>query len=261
MRGDVNDPQFSYGGIILKALANLIIKIVASPFALLANLVGIEANDLEYISFLDGRSDLTPPEMQKVAKLAEALALRPELVLEIPGVIDRESDGLALKTAYLDAIVKARIAAQASADDSGDMYADQRQAVLEQLFLEQAQAVEADLPLALQELRARFTTQLETEEGSEMHFDELAYANEINRQLVELQALTDAELIVLATERKENTRAVILANDQSLANRITLGSNQAVEKRSDEKIQMKVTLSVGSKSSGVEDEPQSEQRD
>jgi len=164
VRGDVNDPEFSYGGIILKALANLIIKIVASPFALLANLVGIEANDLEYISFLDGRSDLTPPEMQKAAKLAEALALRPELALEIPGVIDRESDGLALQTAHLDAIVEARIAAQASADDGDDMYADQRRTVLEELFLEQP--VETDLPLALQDLRARFTTQLESEEGA-----------------------------------------------------------------------------------------------
>jgi len=257
VRGDVNDPEFSYGGIIFKALANLIIKIVASPFALLANLVGIEANDLEYISFLDGRSDLTPPEMQKAAKLAEALALRPELALEIPGVIDRESDGLALQTAHLDAIVEARIAAQASADGGDDMYADQRRTVLEELFLEQP--VETDLPLALQDLRARFTTQLESEEGAESHFDELAYANELNRLLVDLQVLTDAELIVLATERKENTRAAILANDESLGNRITLGSNQAVETRSDENIQLKVILSVGSKSPGVEDESQGDQ--
>ncbi len=257
VRGDVNDPEFSYGGIILKALANLIIKIVASPFALLANLVGIEANDLEYISFLDGRSDLTPPEMQKAAKLAEALALRPELALEVPGVIDRESDGLALQTAHLDAIVEARIAAQASADDGDDMYADQRRTVLEELFLEQP--VETDLPLALQDLRVRFTSQLETEEGIETLFDELAYANELNRQLVDSQPLTDAELIVLATERKENTRAAILATDESLQNRITLGSNQAMEKRSDENIQLKVTLSVGSKAPGVEDEPQGDQ--
>jgi len=259
--GDVNDPDFNYGGIVFKALANLIIKIVASPFALLANLVGFEANELEYISFLDGRSDLTPPEMQKAAKLAEALALRPELVLDIPGVIDRESDGLALQTAHLDAIVEARITAQAAADDSGDLYADQRQAVLEKLFLEQAQAVETNLSLALQDLRARFTTQIETEDGSETHFDELAYANDLNRQLVDLQALTDAELVVLAAERKENTRAAILANDQSLENRITLGGNQAVEKKSDESIQLRVTLSVGSKSKRVNDEPQDDQSD
>jgi len=89
----------------------------------------------------------------------------------------------------------------------------------------------------------------------------LAYANELNRLLVDLQALTDAELIVLATERKENTRAAILANDESLGNRITLGSNQAVEKRSDENIQLRVTLSVGSKPSGVEDAPQGDQSD
>jgi hypothetical protein len=137
------------------------------------------------------------------------------------------------------------------------MYADQRRTVLEELFLEQP--VETDLPLALQDLRVRFTSQLETEEGIETLFDELAYANELNRQLVDSQPLTDAELIVLATERKENTRAAILATDESLQNRITLGSNQAMEKRSDENIQLKVTLSVGSKAPGVEDEPQGDQ--
>jgi len=117
------------------------------------------------------------------------------------------------------------------------------------------------LSLGLRDLRARFTTQAETEEGSETHFDELAYANELNRQLVDLQPLTDADLIVLATERKENTRSAILANDESLENRITLGSNQAVEKKSDEMIQLRVTLSVGAKSNGVEDEPQGDQSD
>jgi hypothetical protein len=109
VRCNVDYPEFRYGGVILKALANLIVKIVASPFALLGNLLGVEASELEYINFLQGRADLTPPEMERAAKIAEALTLRPQLVLEVSGVVDREADGLALQTAKLQQIVDARI--------------------------------------------------------------------------------------------------------------------------------------------------------
>jgi hypothetical protein len=101
-RGDLNEPEFRYGGVAMKALGTLIIKIVASPFALLGKLIGVEADELKYINFLDGRSDLTPPELERAAKLAEALALRPALILDISGVADAEADGLALRTARLD---------------------------------------------------------------------------------------------------------------------------------------------------------------
>jgi hypothetical protein len=111
VRGNVDDPEFRYGGLIWKALTNLIIKIVASPFALLANLVGAESSDLEYLVFIEGRTDLTPPEQEKIAKLAEALTMRPALALEISGVVDREADGLAMRTAKLERIVEERIAA------------------------------------------------------------------------------------------------------------------------------------------------------
>jgi hypothetical protein len=245
VRGDLGDPEFSYGGVVLKALGNLIVKIVASPFTLLGKLIGVEANELEYINFLDGRSDLTPPELERAAKLAEALALRPELVLEIAGVADAAADGLALRTARLDAIVEERVAALASSDGDGDMYAEQQKAVLESLFTDQ-QAAEAGT-LTLQELHTRFTTQTVTEEGKApvTHFDELAYSNEIRRQLIAAQPLPETELSSLATERAENARIAILEVDESLQDRIKLAEIKSVTKKPDEMIEMRITLSAG----------------
>ena len=66
VRGDLDDPEFGYGRVIGKALATLVVKIVASPFSLLGKLVGVEADELEYISFPAGRADLTPPELERV---------------------------------------------------------------------------------------------------------------------------------------------------------------------------------------------------
>ncbi len=189
VRGDLNDPEFRYGGVVMKALGTLIIKIVASPFALLGKLIGVEADELEYINFLDGRSELTPPELERAAKLAEALALRPALILDISGVADAEADGLALRTAQLDEMVEERIAILAATEDGDNMYAEQVKEVLESLFAEQ-QTVE-DGALALQEIRVEFTTQTVVDEGETPvpEFDELAYTNELRRQLIDVQLL------------------------------------------------------------------------
>jgi hypothetical protein len=243
VRGNVDDPEFRYGGVVMKALANLIVKIVASPFALLGKLVGVEANELEYINFIRGRSDLTPPELERVGKLAEALALRPELVLEVSGVVDSKADGLALQAARLQEIVAARIS-ETAADDSS-MYAEQQRKILEALFLEQGDAAEREL--VLQELVVRFTGTVTNEEtgATEAQFDALAYSNEIRRQLIELQPMTDTELAALANERSANTRAALLEINAELDSRIVLGKAQAVAAKGDEPVRMKVTLAAG----------------
>ncbi len=244
VRGNIDDPEFSYGGVVLKAIANLIVKIVASPFALLGNLVGMEASDLEYVSFLDGRSDLTPPEMQKAAKLAEALSLRPKLTLEIAGVASPEADGLALRTARVDSTVEERITAMQSSKDKDELYADLQTKALEQLFIEQQ--VAENPGLALKELRTSITvaSEADNEDGPAVPFDKLAYTNELRRQLIELQTITNADLVALAKQRAQNTQQAILASDKTLQDRIILGKNSGVDKKSGEMIRMKVTLST-----------------
>jgi hypothetical protein len=244
VRGNIDDPEFSYGGVVLKAVVNLVVKIVASPFALLGNLVGAEASDLEYVNFLDGRSDLTPPEMQKVAKLAEALSLRPKLTLEIAGVANPEADGLALRTARLDAIVDERIVAMDPAKDKDGMHAELQKKALEQLFVDQQLAEDAEI--ALQELRDSFmiSSDADGEDGQAAQFDALAYTNELRRQLIEVQTVTNADLTILAKQRAQNTQAAILASDEGLRDRIVLGTSSGVAKKSGEMIKMKVTLST-----------------
>jgi len=245
VRGNVDDPEFRFGGLIWKALTNLVIKIVASPFALLANLVGAESSDLEYIVFIEGRADLTPPEQEKIAKLAEALTMRPALALEVSGVVDRKRDGLAMQKAKLDRLVEERIAAVATDDDDQAMFAEQQQAVLEELFTEQLQV--GDPELALEELKAAHTTMSEAtdDEEPQEQFDALAYGNELRRRLIELQPVADAELDALALERSNNTQAAVLAVDPELQNRTRIGEPQDVNSDEEEGIRMKVTLTAG----------------
>lgn len=227
VRGNVNEPSFRYGRVVGEALVNLIVKIVASPFTLLGKLVGVEADELEFIAFQDGRADLTPPEQEKVAKLAEALALRPELAIEIYGVIDREADGLALRTARLDAQVDQQIEADSSGEEDAALYADQRTEVLE------AMLVQKDV---LKQLRSEHTLDGE--------FDALAYTAALRRLLIDRQTLEESEFVALAQARAANVKAGIITANPALESQILAGELQAIEKGDDATINMKVVLAV-----------------
>lgn len=93
--GDIDDPDFSYGQLVLKALVSLITKIVTSPFALIGSLFG-GGEELNQIEFEYGSSELTPEQTGKLDVIARALYERPALRLEIKGVADKTSDRSAL---------------------------------------------------------------------------------------------------------------------------------------------------------------------
>jgi hypothetical protein len=242
VRGNLDDPEFSYGNVVLGALGNLLTRVVLSPFSALASLLGIEANELEYINFRVGRSDLTPPEMEKAGKLAEALKLRPELAIGIAGVTDADADGLALRTARLDGMLEQRIAALTASSDPSAQYADLRRMALEQLFGEQQNV---ELPeKQLEELQQKFTALVAVEGQADpvASFDGLAYSQELRDRLIAAIVIDDSELATLASARAEALRTALLAIDATLQDRIRITESQAVTRADNETIQMKVTL-------------------
>ena len=101
VRGDLNDPEFSYGRILVNALVNLITKIVSSPFDMLAGLVGGDGEELSFVEFEFGSASLGTEQIRKLEQLAKGLHERPALRLEIKGVADTEHDRMALAEAEL----------------------------------------------------------------------------------------------------------------------------------------------------------------
>ncbi len=96
VRGNVDQPEFSYGGLIGQALANLIGKIVTAPFRALGAVLGDAGDDHDTVLFAAGRNTLSPPEREKLARVAEALAARPQLALTVGGAYDPAVAGRAL---------------------------------------------------------------------------------------------------------------------------------------------------------------------
>lgn len=82
--GDLNDPEFSIAGIIVKVFINLITKAVTSPFALIGSLAGGGA-DLNHVGFVPGQAGLDAGAQERLLKLGKVLYDRPGLKVEIDG--------------------------------------------------------------------------------------------------------------------------------------------------------------------------------
>ncbi len=100
--GRVDDPSFSYGGLVFKAFFKLITGIVASPFKLLGKLIPGGADlDMSGIQFQAGTANLISGEEEKLKAMQSILEKRPALILELFSTINTIEDYKALKTQLL----------------------------------------------------------------------------------------------------------------------------------------------------------------
>lgn len=107
VRGSVDDPEFSLGSIILKAVVGLITKTVTAPFAALGAAFAGGA-ELSYIDFEAGRADLGQEQTETLTDLATALVERPALNIEITGIVSPETDGAQLRLARYEDLIQAQ---------------------------------------------------------------------------------------------------------------------------------------------------------
>jgi hypothetical protein len=96
VRGNLKDPDFKYGKLLLNTVLNLLGKAVTSPFALIGSLVGGSGEELHAIEFPPGRSDLAESETKKLTTLVTVLTERPALSLDVAGVADKQVDARVL---------------------------------------------------------------------------------------------------------------------------------------------------------------------
>ncbi len=104
--GDLDDPQFSIGGIVIKMFVNLIVDVVSSPFKVLGALFG-GGEELAYLDFDPGQSRIPETNLNKLDTLAKILYERPGLNLEIQGEVSPTEDIEGLRRLRFDAQLKA----------------------------------------------------------------------------------------------------------------------------------------------------------
>ena len=235
--GDINDPEFKIGGVIWQAVSGLITKIVSAPFRLLGKLIGIDSEDLGQFEFLAGRADLTPPELEKIVQLSEAMQQRPELVVEIGGVTDSEIDIPALKFIRLRNIANERLDEEMGERSDKDMMLDvEIRALVEVMFTERFPDV------SLENMKKEHThPPVESPEATPV-LDDLAYATDLWNRLLASEVISDQDLADLANKRAEVIRTAFLAGGQFDESRVTITAPTEVESEDDEWVRLELAV-------------------
>lgn len=242
--GNLNNPQFSFGNVISRALGNIISNIVTSPFRFLANLVGgDEDSDIGMIEFPIGRSDLTPPEREKLAKLGSALIERPQLQLGLTGVYVAADDRSALQEKFFDARLAAELETAAAQEAAPQSPSALRSQVLESLY--QASAEDpAQLVAAqafLMDLQQQHSLGGASQQGQ---VDTVAYNEALRRALIEREPVTEEDLGQLAWERADSVEEALADIDAELGQRLQReGDVQAVQ-LNEGRVPMSLSLSA-----------------
>lgn len=138
--GDLNDPQFSIGPLVWKAITALLTKTVTAPFRALGGLFGGGGEQkFDSIDFDPGKAELAPPEKEKLKKVASGVKSKTQLMVVVQGRFSPEIDGTELKEISLRRRVaeKAGIQTASGADPASLDFGDSRvRHVLEKLFSE-----------------------------------------------------------------------------------------------------------------------------
>ena len=83
VEGNLDDPDFKYGGVIWAAVKKLFADITLAPFRFLGNALGLGNKDLSSIDFLAGSSELISSEAPKIADFIKLTGSKPKMKLSI----------------------------------------------------------------------------------------------------------------------------------------------------------------------------------
>jgi hypothetical protein len=233
IEGSVDAPEFAYRKVFWQAVKKILTHVATAPFRALGRMFGMDDADLELVDFDPGRSDLIPPELDKLVKLAEELGRRPELTLEVEGRFDATVDAEALRRDKLDRLIASRREATAAAIAEAAEVST-LETILESLFAERFSPAELDAE------RARFTAAVaappepEPAEGKRRDkdkkkarsappppasppatagaFDAAAFYDALQQRLLEAQTVDPTELAALGGARAASIVGALTAS-------------------------------------------------
>jgi len=234
VKGDLNNPQFSFGALVGKALISLLRKVATSPFRAIAALIpGGGEETLDSVAFEPGRAVVPPPEKEKLLKLAEAMNQRPQLKLMIQGRYHPEKDRRALARRSLRTAVTVRLGQVPDTDEVPgplDFSSSETREVLEEMFSERfgddaLEAFEDEAKKARKEGKAA---------------DAGFVAKGLFERLLEVQPMPDARLVELARARAQAVIAEMGRAQETSAER--LGTQEPAALKPDEPITAALSL-------------------
>jgi hypothetical protein len=242
--GDLDNPEFSYGHLILKAIVNLFTKIITAPFAIIGKLIGAESSKLDSVGFEPGSVTLPPPEREMLKQVAEALTKRPNLKLEVQGCFNRKADGDAMRSLSLRRSIAGRSGVQLKPEeDPGPIdFADLKsRKAMETVYRDRFSLDDlAQLEKQVKESDGEKTPQAgakEAEAGLELY-------QKIYEKLLETEPLEEARLAETARQRADAILLELTGPGGLEASRLSSLEPGASQDLADGRVVCKLTLSA-----------------
>ena len=211
IKGNVDSPEFSMGHLFWQALRNVLSSIVTAPLRPLPSLFGEAGLDGIYTGA--GESVITPPEQEKLEKVAKLLEKKSNAIVEFYGTYDQQIDSQELARVNADRAIL--LAAGFKLKDAEPLpnpsLSDPRvQSGLRSAYGSQVGRIK----LAQQLIRLPNTPERwET----------------LRKELIEAQNINEARLIALANARANNARDAFLKSSPEMKDRVRVGKAQEVK--------------------------------
>jgi uncharacterized protein involved in outer membrane biogenesis len=198
--GRLDDPEFSLKGVILQTIVNIMEKTAASPFTMISGIAG-GGEDLQFIEFLPGDSEVHDPSRLKLDSIITVLYERPGLKLEMTGYVDDQQDREELKDRMLDQKIKTRKRMALIQDGLSPAPVEQIQVNADeyQVYLKQV-----------------YATEISSSSSEKMSLENMK--TQIRNSLV----VNDSELRLLALNRAKAVKAYILKDKRIEPGRLFL---------------------------------------
>jgi Domain of Unknown Function (DUF748) len=228
IRGDLKDPDFKYGKVVISTLLNLLTKIVASPFTLMGKLIpgGGAEEDLQFIAFDPGSATVPDQEVKKFEALAKGLEERPGLRLEIAGTADPELDRAAIRTRKLkDQLIAMRQREQGrGSPKSEELSSDEESRLVAELYEKQREQLEKSMqpnptgaapkPPTVEEMKQRLAEAIPVDEV-ELRTLARQRAEHVRDELIEAGNLAEERVFLLETD-------LAASGNQQIRSRLTI---------------------------------------
>ncbi|MFO7707276.1 MAG: DUF748 domain-containing protein [Desulfobacterales bacterium] len=241
--GNLDSPEFSYGALVWKAITNLLTKIVTSPFrALGALLPGGAEEAFNSVAFEPGRSDVPPPEKEKLNKLAGALQKRPQLKLTVQGRYNPKTDLTELRNSSLRRALAVRQGLKLEpGEDPGPMdYSSPEigkalEAMFRERFGEEAlKAIQTEMKTAEDQIKKEAAAKATSASPEGQPLDPGRLAKTLFIRLADAEPIGEPELASLADARSRAIAAELSGPGAVPPERVALSPPAAMEKEKED---------------------------
>jgi hypothetical protein len=209
--GNVDSPEFSASGLVWQAITNVLTNVATAPFRALASILGMGGD--EGVNAVLGEAVFLPVDQERLEKFGEYLVKRPNSSLEIIGTYDPVKDKQELARVKADsAILK----------DAGFKLQEGEPVPIPSLSDPRIQS-------GLKAAYAQYIGRIKLGQRLLMLPEGEARNEQLHSELITGIEISDAELKTLAKSRAQNAYAMMLKENPSLKERISIGEVKPVE--------------------------------